>query len=459
MSKTDYDVVVVGAGIVGAACADELSRRGMSVGVVDRDDIGSGATAAGMGHIVVMDDSEAQFALTRYSQQLWQELRPELPDDVEYEQCGTIWVAADDEEMIEVRRKQDYYGARGVPTEVLDQRALQNLEPNLRSGMAGGLLVPEDGVLYPPCAARFLMERAQRRGVKLHLGVIVERVGQRQVRLKDGSEISATFVVNAAGAYAPELTSGLEIKKRKGHLVITDRYPGFVRHQLVELGYLKSAHSVSGDSVAFNVQPRRTGQILIGSSRQYGAEHKEVDSSILERMLRRAQEYMPGLAEMSAMRTWTGFRAATSDKLPLIGQSTGDKSVFLATGHEGLGITTSLGTARILADQITGTIPEIAVEPYLPSRASSRARRNARMLSQVTVTVNGAPVVVSSGTTVAVAVMLAGQACRTSVTGEPRGPLCGMGICFECRAAIDGRAHCRSCQVLCEQGMEVVTEK
>jgi predicted molibdopterin-dependent oxidoreductase YjgC len=81
------------------------------------------------------------------------------------------------------------------------------------------------------------------------------------------------------------------------------------------------------------------------------------------------------------------------------------------------------------------------------------------MHSQVTVTVNGAPVVVPSGTTVAVAIVMAGQACRMSVSGEPRGPLCGIGICFECRVAIDGNPHVRSCQVLCEQGMEVATEK
>ena len=368
MSNAAYDVAIVGAGIVGAACADELARRGMRAVVIDREIVGSGATAAGMGHIVVMDDSDAQFALTRYSQQLWQGLISELPDDVEYEQCGTIWVAADEQEMIEVRRKRDYYGNRGVPTQALDAQALQTLEPNLRPGIAGGLLVPEDGVLYPPCAARFLMKRAQERGVNLRLGVTVEQIGQGRVRLADGSEIAAEIVVNAAGACAPHLSPGLEIKKRKGHLVITDRYPGFLRHQLVELGYLKSAHSVSGDSVAFNVQPRRTGQILIGSSRQYGAEHKEVDNSVLVRMLQRAQEYMPGLARISAVRTWTGFRAATADKLPMIGPWTGDKSIFLATGHEGLGITTSLGTARLLADQITGIQSEIPIEPYLPSR-------------------------------------------------------------------------------------------
>jgi glycine/D-amino acid oxidase-like deaminating enzyme len=370
MSKETYDAVVVGAGIVGAACADELARRGVRVAIVDRDIVGGGATAAGMGHIVVMDDSAAQFVLTRYSQQLWQQLRPELPDDVEYEQCGTIWVAADEEEMAEVSRKHEYYGKQGVPTEVLDSQRLKDLEPNLRDGMAGGLLVPEDGVLYPPCAALFLIERALDRGARLRLGASVLQIGQGRVRLSDGLEIAAEIIVNAAGAWAPELMPGIEVKKRKGHLVITDRYPRFLRHQLVELGYLKSAHLVSSDSVAFNVQPRRTGQILIGSSRQYGAENKDVDNVILARMLQRAEEYMPGLGPMSAVRTWTGFRAATPDKLPLIGPWPADKSLFLATGHEGLGITTSLGTARILADQITGEKPEILIEPYLPSRAA-----------------------------------------------------------------------------------------
>ena len=368
MNSVAYDVVIVGAGIVGAACADEFARRGLRVVVVDRDFVGSGATAAGMGHIVVMDDSEAQFALTRYSQRLWQELRTELPDDVEYEECGTIWVAADEEELIEVRRKRDYCVKRGVPTEVLDPHGLKCLEPNLREGMAGGLLVPEDGVLYPPCAAGFLMKRAQERGADLGLNASVAQIGHGRILLNDGREFSAEIIVNAAGASAPELTPGIAIMKRKGHLVITDRYPGFLRHQLVELGYLKSAHSVSSDSVAFNVQPRRTGQILIGSSRQFGADGKDVDSNILSRMLRRAQQCMPGLGTMSALRTWTGFRAATSDKLPLIGPWPGDKSLFLATGHEGLGITTSLGTARLLVDQVTGAKSAIPIEPYLPSR-------------------------------------------------------------------------------------------
>src|ERR1700689_4340215 len=132
MCASTFDVAIVGAGIVGAACADEFARRGMRVVVVDREGIAGGATGAGMGHIVVLDDSEAQFVLTRYSQQLWQKLPSELPEDVEYEQRGTIWVAADEEEMAEVRRKHDYYARLDVPTTVLDAQALLRMEPNLR---------------------------------------------------------------------------------------------------------------------------------------------------------------------------------------------------------------------------------------------------------------------------------------------------------------------------------------
>lgn len=371
MKAGTYDVVIAGAGIVGTACARECAQRGMRVAIIDHSGVGTGATAAGMGHIVVMDDSDAQFKLTRYSQQLWQELRPELPADVEYEQCGTIWVAIDEVEMQEVHRKSEYYRRHSVPTEILDTDALGRLEPGLRKGLAGGLLVHEDGVLYPPCAARYFLELAQAAGARLVVGTPIAKLGHGVVRLMDGTEFSADLIVNATGAWAPELTPGLSIRKRKGHLAITDRYPGFVHHQLVELGYLKSAHSTTSDSVAFNVQPRQTGQVLVGSSRQFDVEHKEVDSEILSRMLRRAQEYMPGLAQMSTIRVWTGFRATTPDKLPLIGPCPDDPGLFLATGHEGLGITTSLATARLLADHMAGERPAIPLEPYLPTRLPS----------------------------------------------------------------------------------------
>lgn len=80
------------------------------------------------------------------------------------------------------------------------------------------------------------------------------------------------------------------------------------------------------------------------------------------------------------------------------------------------------------------------------------------MLEAITVRVNGRAIAAPAGSTVAAAIMLAGACCRKSVSGDPRGPLCGMGICFECRVTIDGRPHCRSCQTLCKPGMDVRTD-
>jgi glycine/D-amino acid oxidase-like deaminating enzyme len=224
--------------------------------------------------------------------------------------------------------------------------------------------------VYPPAVALHLARAAERKGATLLLGRTVCEMANGTVRLDDGTEIHAPRLVNATGAWSPALTPELSVRKRKGHLVITDRYPGVIRHQLVELGYLKSAHSVATDSVAFNVQPRKTGQILIGSSRQYGNESTEVDQEILTAMLQRATQYIPALAALSAIRVWTGFRAATPDNLPLIGPSTFDKSIWLATGHEGLGITTALGTAALLVSEFTGSEPMIPHEPYLPGRSA-----------------------------------------------------------------------------------------
>jgi D-hydroxyproline dehydrogenase subunit beta len=368
MTSKAYDVVIVGAGIVGAACAAECAREGLTVAIVEAGIVGGGATAAGMGHLVVMDDSEAQFALTRYSQQLWDEISDELPLEVEHDGCGTIWIAVDEEEMAEVRRKRDFYSKRGVPVEILDAQSLAEAEPNLRPGLVGGLRVPGDSVIYPPCAAQFFVDQAMSKGAELFLGKAVESVTIDGVRLRDGTIISAGVIVNAAGSWSPTLTPGLDVKKRKGHLVITDRYPQFLKHQLVELGYLKSAHTLTAESIAFNIQPRKTGQLLIGSSRQFNVDHASVDMAILTRMLDRAIEYLPGLSKLSSLRTWTGFRAATPDKLPLIGPHVEHKRLYLATGHEGLGITTSLGTAKLLLTQIMNREPAIPITPYLPAR-------------------------------------------------------------------------------------------
>jgi glycine/D-amino acid oxidase-like deaminating enzyme len=373
VSATHGDAIVVGAGIVGAACALALVRDGWRVTVLDRAYASAGTTSVGMGHIVVMDDSPAQLALTAYAVERWRETASELDAGSERDPCGTLWIAEDDVQLAALRTKRETYASARVQAELLDATELAEAEPNLRAGLAGALLVPGDEVIYPPGATLRLLTLARAHGAILREGVEVSAIVPNGVRA--GIEtLWADVVVNAAGVAAAALTPELPIIPRKGHLAITDRYPGFCRHQLVELGYLASAHSMSGESVAFNVQPRPTGQVLIGSSRELVGWNERINPHVLHRMLARATDLMPGLGALAVIRTWTGFRPATRDTLPLIGRWEPTPGVWIAAGHEGLGITTSLATAQILADRIAGRAPALDDAPFSPMRVLAAAR-------------------------------------------------------------------------------------
>jgi glycine/D-amino acid oxidase-like deaminating enzyme len=119
--------------------------------------------------------------------------------------------------------------------------------------------------------------------------------------------------------------------------------------------------------VAFNVQPRATGQLLVGSSRELVGWDASLNRPLLARMLRRAAEFLPVLPELRALRSWTGFRPATPDKLPLIGRW--EDRLLVAAGHEGLGVTTALATGRLIADIALDRTPFLDPTPFDPRRA------------------------------------------------------------------------------------------
>ena len=370
MSQTRFDIVIVGGGIVGCACAAALAKHGQRVAVIEPSTIGGGTTAAGMGHLVVMDDNPDELALTRHSLELWRQLASQNGGEFarhEYSQCGTIWVAADQEEMDVAVHKCRILNEHGVNAEVLTADQLYQHEPQLRAGLAGGVLVNDDALVYPPKSAQVMLEQAMNFGAQLIRDRVLS-IEEHGVILESGKEIHAREIIVANGMAARDLIPDLPLRFKKGHLLITDRYPNFIHHQLVELGYIKSAHAADGDSVAFNLQPRPTGQVFIGSSRQFDVSHKEIDHAMLIKMLERAIEYVPNLRYLKAIRSWTGFRAATPDGMPYIGPHPRYKNVWMATGHEGLGITTSLATADLIKDAICERTPAISMQAFLPAR-------------------------------------------------------------------------------------------
>lgn len=364
------DVLIIGAGIVGAACAAELAARGMQVDVIDAQGVGAGATAAGMGHIVVMNDSPAEFALSRYSRELWLALAPQLRARDAFARCGTLWVAADDAEYAAALAMQAAFNAEGVAAQMLDAAALRDCEPALADSLVGGVRIEHDSIVYAPSVAEWLLTQSPDAAkIRVRLGAQAVALDARGVTLTNGERLGAAHVIVANGLGASQLLKALPLQPKKGHLLITDRHPGLIHHQLLELGYITSAHHATGTSVAFNAQPRPTGQLLIGSSRQFDTTDPAVEMPVLAQMLRRAARYLPQLPTLNGIRAWTGFRVASPDGLPLIGPA-GEHlpGVWLAVGHEGLGVTTSLATAALLAAQIAGHAAPIPAEPYLPDR-------------------------------------------------------------------------------------------
>lgn len=372
--RRNADVLIVGAGIIGAACAREFARQGLSVAVIEPGALGGGATAASMGHLLIVDDeaggADAEFKLTQRSQQLWGEWLAQAPqhaEQVEHQRCGTLWIAADAEELALAERKQAWYQQQGLPAEMLDAAELARAEPLLRPGLSGALRVADDARVYPPkVVARWLEEaRAQ------IIDGEVESFDGSSVRLRDGRQLWGAMTVLCAGLASQRWLPEGWLLPKKGHLAITQRGPQAVRHQLVELGYIKKAHVLDADTVSFNVQPRPGGQLFIGSSRQLGAQacaDRALDPLMLKQMLSLACDYMPALAGMSLLRCWTGVRPASRDGQPLIGAHPHLPRVWLACGHEGLGITTSLATAELLAELALGRPSTLDASAFSPSR-------------------------------------------------------------------------------------------
>ena len=362
------DVIVVGAGIVGAACAAELQALGRDVLLVDRSIPGCGVTAAGMGHLVALDETDDELDLCLLSLARWDDWLSTHAGLAEHVRCGTLWVAEDDAQMAHARVRAGRLGRRGWDAAELSGDALARVEPALRAGLAGAVRVARDGVVYPPAVARALADKLVALGGQTRFGTAVARIDDGSVTLASGERVDAADVVVATGTAVTRLLPDIPIFPRKGHLAITARYPRRLSHQVVSMGYGQTEAGSDALAVAANVQPRITGQWLIGSCRQDGIQHADVDPRVLAHVLRSAIALLPCLADMKIIRSWTGMRPATYDGRPVIGRHPASPRVWVAAGHEGLGVTTAFATAQLLADLMLDRPPSIDAAPYSPSR-------------------------------------------------------------------------------------------
>ncbi|MGD0287735.1 MAG: FAD-dependent oxidoreductase, partial [Acidimicrobiales bacterium] len=347
------EVLVVGAGIIGAAVASRLAAAGLDVCLLDRLGPAAGTSSAGEGNVLVSDKVPGpDLALALRGVELWRELAGEAGDAgerVEFEAKGGLVVAHGEKELDALFTLAESQCQLGAHVELVAGGALHELEPALTEDLSGGAYYEQDCQVQPMAAVDFLVRQFGAHGGRLVRGAEVvgaEHDGQgilRSVRTTMGTVAVGTCVVNASGPWAGEvarrLGTGIPVEPRRGHVLVTEPEPPFVRHKVCEAGYVSTVHD-DGTGLACSavVEATQSGTMLLGSSREFVGFSRELDPEIIRTIAARAVALFPDLARARLMRAYVGFRPTTPDRLPIIGADRSVGGIYHATGHEGAGI-------------------------------------------------------------------------------------------------------------------------
>jgi glycine/D-amino acid oxidase-like deaminating enzyme len=370
--REPVDVAIVGGGIIGAACALFLARRGVKVALLEAAELTSGTSGACEGNLLLWDkELDRELPLALRSHELWTRLHEELGGGFELDRKGSIVVAETEEELDALGARVAALAAAGVRGEPLDRRALLEEEPALAPDLPGGAVFPDDAQVEPRLATLAFARAAEGAGAALRLRTPVREIvpgagGRPTALMTDEGRLPAGAVVVACGVWSPELVRGLgvalPITARKGHILVTERGAYRFRRKLSEASYLTAVESDSDAlRVAMVVESTAAGTVLIGSSRERSELDGEVDPRVAGLVAERAIRFFPRLARVGAIRTYAGLRPLSADHLPLIGPVPGHEDVYVAAGHEGAGISLAPATAELVASLVLGEdVPQMA---------------------------------------------------------------------------------------------------
>ena len=373
------DVVVVGAGVVGASCAFYLASAGVRVRLYDRSFIASGSSGSCEGNVLAWDkELERELPLALRSADLWQGLSAELDDDFEYDRKGSVVVAETEAELQACAERNRVLAGLGVEGAVLDAAALRHEEPYAAHDLPGGVLYPGDAQLEPRLATAALVRGALARGAELCTDVSVTAITRGADGRATGVETSAGFVaadmvVVAAGVWTPKLleTAGLSVPvtPRKGQIVVLERSPVVFRRKLSEAGYVAAVKADDAElQIAMVVESTPSGTALLGSSRQHMGFDRGVELGVAGAIARRAARFFPILNDARALRVYAGLRPLTPDHVPIIGPFHDAPNLCVATGHEGAGIGLAPATGELVAAWHTGAPSPVPIEWFSPDR-------------------------------------------------------------------------------------------
>ena len=385
------DVVIVGGGIMGASTAYFLTKAGKKVVVVEREIAANGSSSACDGTLFIQSKPAGpKMEMAIKSIDLYAKLATEIPYDFEFKQQGGMILIETEEEYKAIAHIVEEQRALGAPVSIISGNEARKRQPGLSEGIIAAAYCPKDAHINPMKATLAFLNASIDMGC-----TFLKRTNVIGIDMKNGcvssiltseGNIATPCIVNAAGVWAPEISRmlGLEtpIVPRKGEIIVTEPIEPSFNGIFLEARYIAIKHSPSiaeksndfamKKGIGMVAEQTRSGNILIGSSREFVGFDKSANCAVIEAIAKRALRFFPFLKNISIIRSFAGLRPYTPDGLPYVGAVNGIGGFIMAAGHEGDGIALAPETGRLLAELIENGCCE-PLEMFSPNRLFTNA--------------------------------------------------------------------------------------
>jgi D-amino-acid dehydrogenase len=406
---TDPHVVVVGGGVIGVSCAYYLARRGARVTLLERDEIGSGATFGNAGCIApghgplnkpgrvkqaltsLLDDTSPLYIAPRWDPELMRWLRVfsrfcsaqhqehalRALAPLSHKTTGLFRELVRGEAIDCGYRPEGYYEVfltkkalaaatheaalvrqHGFAADPLSGDAMREREPALNDRVVGGVFLRDGASLNPHRFVTGLAERAGRYGAVVRTGVPVSAVATRGrevtgVETAAGETVPADVVVLATGAYS------LELAHRLGCRYPLQAGKGYHRDRKIREGETPAlrATCMLGERSVFCTP--MDGSVRFAGTMEFSGVNHEMRRSRLEQLTKSARQYLTGVGGTSAHSEWCGLRPCIADGLPVVGPVQGYRGAYVATGHAMLGLTLGPVTGMLISEYVLDGKPSL----------------------------------------------------------------------------------------------------
>ncbi len=383
------DVIVIGAGIIGLATAYYLSRENKRVLVLEKEEIGAGASGACDDMILLQSKKPGiLLEMALESLNMYKNLSDELETDLEFQNLGGMILIETEEQLSIMEEFVASQNKHGLDVEILDKETVIKKQPFVSRRVIASTYSSIDSQVNPFRVMQGFIKKGQELGMEIRKHLPVKRIsmtktGLWEVETDNGEKFSSKAVVNAAGAWAPEICKLVEmdipIRPKRGQIAITEQIPPLGETNIWDAEYIvaklnpfmaKRRKKILAElGIGLSFTRTHDGNYFIGGTREFVGYDKGTTIEGISNIVTQALRYFPILKNVSIIRTFGGLRPASLDGKPFLGEIEGLNGFFVAAGHEGDGIALAPVTGKLMAQLITGQKPFLSIEELAPTKS------------------------------------------------------------------------------------------